>query len=187
MKNTIYILCFLLFQTVSFSQVGIGTTNPQADLDIRTTNPSVPLANSGIAIPQVDVIPSTGNRAGQFVYLTIDKSYYYFDGTVWQRLNLRKFALVKTVTSDYTLLETDASYVILVDSATDITLSIPAGLTEGHNVTVYQINTGKIMFSGSGTTVKNRLNRFTTAGQDASVGLIHVGSNIFYVTGDLVK
>ena len=82
MKQKLLLISFFA-TSVSFAQVGIGTTDPQADLDVRTTNPSAPDAAAGIAIPQVDALPTTGNRAGQLVYFTTVNRYYYYDGVKW--------------------------------------------------------------------------------------------------------
>ena len=71
---------------ITQAQVGIGTTDPQATLDIRDPNPSSPSAAAGIAIPQVNTLPSSGNRAGQLVYLTATNLYYYYNGSSWYSL-----------------------------------------------------------------------------------------------------
>lgn len=90
---------FLLYAILIFSsfsakaQVGIGTTDPQAILDIRDPSPSSPTGAAGIAIPQVDVLPSSGNRGGQLVYLTTNNLYYYFNGTSWNPLRTQIFTL----------------------------------------------------------------------------------------------
>ena len=90
---------FLLYAILIFSsflakaQVGIGTTDPQATLDIRDPSPSSPTGAAGIAIPQVDVLPSSGNRGGQLVYLTTNNLYYYFNGTSWNPLRTQIFTL----------------------------------------------------------------------------------------------
>lgn len=75
---------FLILLVVNtYGQVGIGTTNPLATLDVRETNPSAPSAEAGIAIPQVNVLPSSGNRSGQIVYLTTNNTYYYYGSSSW--------------------------------------------------------------------------------------------------------
>ncbi len=75
------------------AQVGIGTTNPQATLDVREANPAVPNATAGIAIPQVTVLPTLGNRAGQLIYLTTTNLYYFYDGSFWNPLNKQIFTI----------------------------------------------------------------------------------------------
>jgi hypothetical protein len=75
------------------AQVGIGTYNPQATLDVRETDPAAPTAEAGIAIPQVSVLPTSGNRAGQLIFLTTQKIYHYFDGSNWVPLRTQIFTL----------------------------------------------------------------------------------------------
>ena len=81
-QKLLYIV--ILFCSMStYSQVGIGTTNPQSILDIRDPNPAVPTAASGIAIPQVNVQPPVANREGQLVYNTATKSLLVYNGANW--------------------------------------------------------------------------------------------------------
>lgn len=85
MKSFFYSV--LIFSSLlAQAQVGIGTTDPQATLDIREPNPSSPTGAAGIAIPQVDTLPPSGNRAGQLVYLTATNLYYYYNGSSWYSL-----------------------------------------------------------------------------------------------------
>ena len=83
MKKTLCSALIFIF-VHSYAQVGIGTTNPQATLDVRISNPASPSADAGIAITQVSVLPSSGNRSGQMVYLTTTNLYYFFNGVTWQ-------------------------------------------------------------------------------------------------------
>ena len=58
LKNTFYgIICSLCFTTVTYSQVGIGTLNPDqsSQLDITTTN-------KGLLIPRVQLIVPFSKR-----------------------------------------------------------------------------------------------------------------------------
>ena len=81
MKNITYLL-FLFVTTISFSQVGIGTTTPDASsvLDITATD-------AGLLIPRMlqserDAIqdPATG----LMVYQTNNTpGFYYYDGSGW--------------------------------------------------------------------------------------------------------
>jgi hypothetical protein len=88
---------YLFYSILIFSslltqaQVGIGTTDPQATLDIRDPNPSSPTGAAGIAIPQVDNLPSSGNRAGQLIYLTTTNLYYCYTGSSWNPLRTQIF------------------------------------------------------------------------------------------------
>ena len=100
MKKSYYL--FLLFYTLlANAQVGIGTTNPQATLDIREANPAAPTAQAGVAISQVSILPTTGNRAGQLVYLTTTNAYYFYNGSIWQPLVSAVSAVLGDVKNGY--------------------------------------------------------------------------------------
>ena len=96
-----YCLFLVLHSLLANAQVGIGTTNPQATLDIRETNPAAPTSQAGIAISQVSILPSTGNRAGQLLYLTTSNAYYYYNGSVWQPLVTTVSAVIGDVKNGY--------------------------------------------------------------------------------------
>ncbi|MEZ4837554.1 hypothetical protein [Flavobacterium sp.] len=72
MKNFTFI--FILFLSIkTIAQVGINTTSPNSQLDIRSTNQAAPSNTDGILIPKVDVFPATNPTATQqsmLVYLT---------------------------------------------------------------------------------------------------------------------
>ena len=78
------------------AQVGINTTDPHAQLEIKASNQANPNPNDGILIPKVDVFPATNptaNQDGMLVYLTTDsganlKGFYYWDNTnsIWKSI-----------------------------------------------------------------------------------------------------
>ena len=97
-------LLFLLITFYGYSQVGVGTTTPNATLDIAATNPTgTSTAADGILIPRVDrqraqsmtglttstmiYVSSiaTGTATGTAVNIT-SIGFYFYDGTVWQRI-----------------------------------------------------------------------------------------------------
>lgn len=123
---------------------------------------------------------------GSFAFNTDDKHMYQFDGTNWQKL-LQAKERVKPLTANYTLIPADDGCALNFNSATDVTLTVPAGLPIGYNISIYQSGTGKVLITGSGTSIKNRLLRFKTAGLDAAVGLLCTNTNIFHVSGDLKR
>jgi hypothetical protein len=83
-----YLVGFLLLSQISFSQIGIGTTTPDATLDIKASNPVTPANNDGILIPKVDafpVTPPTIAQEGMLVFLRVASGtnlpgFYYWDG-----------------------------------------------------------------------------------------------------------
>ena len=95
-KFTIYHLVFLILSTVSFAQVGVGTTSPLASsaLDVTATN-------KGLLVPRVALTGSTDTATiaspatSLLVYNTatagtspnnVIPGYYYYTGTKWERL-----------------------------------------------------------------------------------------------------
>ncbi|MEL6810960.1 MAG: tail fiber domain-containing protein [Bacteroidota bacterium] len=76
----------------TFCQVGVGTTTPQATVDIRSSNQTSPGNTDGILIPKVDqfsgVNPSA-SQDGMLVFATgngtPNKGFYYWDhtNTIW--------------------------------------------------------------------------------------------------------
>ncbi|MEW4924107.1 hypothetical protein [Algibacter sp. 2305UL17-15] len=101
MKNLLY-LTFLL-PVLCFSQVGMGTTNPDAALDVRSSNQATPANTDGVLIPKMDEFPAinpTVAQDGMLVYITglgvnptsPTKGFYYWDNSstwipVAQRIN----------------------------------------------------------------------------------------------------
>lgn len=88
MHKVISLLFFLLSVTL-VAQVGIGTTNPQASLDIFTLDPSNPSETDGILIPRIDEFPATNpgvSQDGMIVFVTglgsINKGLYYWDNSI---------------------------------------------------------------------------------------------------------
>ncbi|WP_298303813.1 tail fiber domain-containing protein [Flavobacterium sp.] len=85
-KNTLLLLLFFTSIIVQ-AQVGINTTNPNAQLDIRSSNQASPSNTDGILIPKVDTFPATNPTAaqqGMLVYLTTTSGtdlpgFYYWD------------------------------------------------------------------------------------------------------------
>jgi hypothetical protein len=102
MKKLTFLIMLISF--CGYSQVGVGTTVPDATLDIVAANPTGTATTvDGILIPRVDrqraqsmtgTITSTmifvnsvatGTAAGTAVNIT-STGFYYYDGAVWQKI-----------------------------------------------------------------------------------------------------
>ncbi len=79
----------MLIIQFGYSQVGINTTSPNAQLDIKSSNQATPANNDGILIPKIDAFPVINPTAAQnsmMVYLTTisagkQPGFYYWDNT----------------------------------------------------------------------------------------------------------
>ncbi len=84
-----YILFILLsfVALMSNAQVGINTTAPNAQLEIKSSDQANPTITDGLIIPKIDIFPSTNPTAaqqGMMVYLTTTSGvnfpgFYYWD------------------------------------------------------------------------------------------------------------
>ncbi|MFD0962867.1 tail fiber domain-containing protein [Pseudofulvibacter geojedonensis] len=82
------------------AQVGIGTTNPNALLDISVSNTSNPTIKDGFLLPRIEVFPTvnpTAAQQGMLVYLTTTSGtnfpgFYFWDNstTSWKALENKR-------------------------------------------------------------------------------------------------
>lgn len=87
MKKICFFLGLFCLTLTGYSQVGINTTMPNAQLDIKSSNQITPANTDGILIPKVDAFPVTNPTAAQnsmLVYLTTvsggkQPGFYYWD------------------------------------------------------------------------------------------------------------
>ncbi|WP_417197827.1 tail fiber domain-containing protein [Bizionia sp.] len=84
MKYIITLSFFISFSV--YAQVGIGTTMPNAVLDIKSSNQALPENTDGLLIPKIDEFPSaspTNSQDGMIVFVTglgtPPKGFYYWD------------------------------------------------------------------------------------------------------------
>lgn len=82
----LYFLVVILVCSSAFAQVGIATTNPNAQLDIRSSNQSSPSVTDGLLIPRIDTFPANpgSDQQGMLIYLTTasgskSPGFYYWD------------------------------------------------------------------------------------------------------------
>ncbi len=87
-KITLFFLLFFLVKTNA--QIGINTTLPEAQLDIRASNPVSPTFNDGFLAPRVSAFPAapTAAQTGMLIYLTTTvgintPGFYYWTGSQW--------------------------------------------------------------------------------------------------------
>lgn len=83
----LYLTTALFYVQLFFAQVGINTTAPNAQLDIRSSNQAAPASTDGMLVPKIDAFPAsnpTAAQQGMMVYLTTaagsnQPGFYYWD------------------------------------------------------------------------------------------------------------
>lgn len=90
MKTLFLTICFAAC-AISYAQVGINTTSPEAQLDVVASDPAAPSSTDGFLPPRVDVLPSGTIATGMMVYLTVGTTanpagIYIYDGTEFQNI-----------------------------------------------------------------------------------------------------
>jgi hypothetical protein len=65
MKKRLIMLSFCVLTAMSYAQVGINTTDPNAQLDIRSSNQATPSNTDGVLIPKADEFPVVNPIAAQ--------------------------------------------------------------------------------------------------------------------------
>jgi hypothetical protein len=108
MKTRLLFVAFLTALGVN-AQVGVGTTTPNAQLDIRSTSQAAPTNTDGMLIPKVDIFPvvnPTALQQGMLVYLTTAvgvkiPGFYY-----WDFPTLSWIGITSSISSDKDWLET---------------------------------------------------------------------------------
>jgi hypothetical protein len=90
------------------------------------------------------------------------------------------------VNNNFTISNTFNSDMILANSSSTITGTIISGNVTGFNASIIQIGAGRIQITGSGigVLISSYNNQYKTAGQFATISLLHTGSNGYIMYGN---
>lgn len=91
---------------------------------------------------------------------------------------------VNAKTNDYTLVDGDSGEVITMDKATANTLTIGTGRPAGFTAVIVQLGAGQTTIAASGTALRATPGLKLRA-QYSAATVIHLGSEVYLVTGDL--
>ena len=157
-------ITLLFFQAISFAQVGIGTTTPNADaeLDIVSTN-------RGLLMPRVNLTstilsaPMTAHVAGMTVYnlntnLDVTPGFYYNNGTIWVRIGGGAAS--------------NNDWALLGNSGTTYSTNF-LGTTDNTDLAIKRNNTTKIRVENARTTFADEI-RTRDGGTDTGDELVHI-------------
>jgi hypothetical protein len=183
--------------------VGIGTNSPQSILHVNGGYLRVEYA-SPVYIdlkhsnaPLNNKVARIGNDNGNLIFDVVNDTYT--TSTERMRIDasgnltgvntntLSGFgAKITSISTSYSLAATDNAEVIQSTAASAITITIPTGLPTGFNCMVLQYGAGQITFAAaSGVTIINRNSYTKTLGQYAIATVLHLGSNIVVISGEL--
>ena len=90
---------------------------------------------------------------------------------------------VNAKTGDFTLTNAENGEVVTMDKATANTLTIPTGLVDGYTGMVVQKGAGQTTIAAPGTPLATPGLKLRTQGSTATY--IHLGSDLYVITGDL--
>lgn len=157
-----------------------------------------------IAVIQGGTVKLDSSWTGLRAYVTARGQFYMSDGSTWspdpiyQLMDLVTQAIsrptnpfvVTTVTSDTVLSDEHfaGGIVLVVNSATSVTLDIPAGLNATHDLTVIQQGAGEVLIGGALSVDVSFLSRSglrTTAGRGAHAAVLPLGGDLYSIAGDL--
>ena len=189
-------LFFLILGLAGNAQTGIGTTTPNtsAKLDITATDkgflpPRVALTGTNVFTP---ITGTAASADGLLIYNTatagtapnnVVPGYYYWNGSAWIQI-AGGLVIDNSKTSSFTLAATDNNKLFFINSASNITVTVPS-LSAGFSCQFIQLGAGTITISGSGTTI-NSANGLTSRAVNSVMGLVMNGATTGYVFGDTI-
>jgi len=126
---------------------------------------------------------------GLITYVTGDQNLYVFQGdNIWEKVVTTNVDNPTTIVGNSFNITNDYNgQVIYVNNPTLSTATLVSPFVNGFNVSLVQIGSGQINFTGSNLNIRNRLNFNKTAGAYAVVSILKIpGNNEFLLYGDLV-
>jgi hypothetical protein len=112
-----------------------------------------------------------------------------YNGTSW--VGMLDTAYLATKTNDYTLGLADAGQTLLIDSATDRTITVPLNSSVpfaiGQRLDVIRLNTGNVTFAATvGVTINSKNSNKKIAARYSGATLIKTDTNTWVLIGDLM-
>ena len=159
----------------------VGDIIPITDVSGTPTTKSVTVANLMGASP----VQSVAGRTGAVTIANTDVSGLGTAATSASTdFSPAFFSTVAETTTARTLSNSDNGKVIVCSNASDVTITLPNGLTSGFSCTLVQQGAGvvKVFVSGSATLYGYNSNN-ATAGQYASVNIYPVGTDTYVLDG----
>jgi len=145
LKTNLLSALFFTASLMAFAQVGIGTTNPKAALDVVS-------ANSGFLMPRVvdhTALIMSADQIGMQVYNTTTNSVWVYNGTIWEDL-LDTSAIDAAIATNTATITTNAA---AITTNTAAIATIAAGVTPvGTVITSFSISAPSGYLAADGST-----------------------------------
>ncbi|MBO6879878.1 tail fiber domain-containing protein [Winogradskyella sp.] len=168
----IVILIFLIGHNL-FAQVGVGTTNPQAALDIEASNSATPTSSDGILIPRMSSMPPAPGAArdGMLVFYTgsglSGKGFYHWDQSISNWVFLSGAKKINELTDGKS--DDDGS-----QNGSSIFLGFNAGLndnsSDNKNIGIGYLASNSNVTGEENTAIGYRAYESNTASQNTAIG-----------------
>ena len=178
MKTPIFFLFFAFTIVCVQAQVGIGTTDPKAALDIRASSTAAPSNLDGILIPKIDEFPASNPTAvqdGMMVYATGSgapgKGFYYWNNSLGTWVSVSGVKKIDDLTDG----KSDVN-------GNSIFLGINAGANDNGSFTNQNIGIGKDALNAnisgfSNVAIGHSVLRYNTANNNIGIGSAALNAN----------
>ncbi|WP_131453995.1 hypothetical protein [Neotamlana sedimentorum] len=148
MKNIIFTILLLLSNFCSFSQVGIGTTNPDDGAILQLESTTGAFVPPRVTTVQMNAIPTPLD--GALVFNTTNNSLYTYKNSHWSSLENNTLVVNREFANGNTALSTaDNTYFDLPIGISDVIVNNTDVYNVTANGTVTILKPGNYMFSAS--------------------------------------
>ena len=123
---------------------------------------------------------------GQFVYLTGSDLLVKYDGSAWVNAISIPEPTISEVTDNYTIDADDANSTIVVNAATQKTITVADVLSAGQRIDFIQKGAGQILFDpDTGVNLYSAGSNYLSAEQYVGISIVCKASNEYYLIGNL--
>jgi hypothetical protein len=156
-----------------------GSTLPASDLNTYLMNQSVMVFASSAARTSAIASPTEG----MLTWLEDGNRFEYYSGSAWVEL---LGASLSTKTANYSTVSSDASSTVVVNSASNLTITIDDNLSVGQRIDFIRRGTGTVTFAaGTGVTLNSKSGNLKISAQYAGATVICVAASTYILLGDL--
>lgn len=123
---------------------------------------------------------------GQFAYLTGSNTLVKYDSSAWVDAISIPEPGISEKTADYTIVAGDANSTIIVNSASQETITIADVLSAGQRIDFIQKGAGQILFDpDTGVNLYSAGSNYLSSEQYVGISVVCAASNEYYLIGNL--